>query len=143
MTAEDLDTLVGQWLAENEKGAPSVAAEIDWERFWTRFVDDDEASSIFSASDLLNHWALNGEHEPLWRFIVAACARVTQPNAVAYLAAGPLEDLLAKFGPQYIGRVEAHARSDPAFNDLLGGVWKASMTEDVRSRVQSIRCREW
>ena len=62
---------------------------------------------------------------------------------IAVLAAGPLEDLLAKRGEDFIDRVEELARKDPKFNDLLGGVWRNTMTDEVWQRVQAIRNHVW
>jgi len=55
------------------------------------------------------------------------------------LAAGPLEDLLSSFGPDYIDRVETLARDDGRFKLLLGGVWRLGMTDDVWGRMQAAR----
>jgi hypothetical protein len=52
------------------------------------------------------------------------------------LAAGPLEDLLAEHGPNFIDRVETEARRDRRLFWTLGCVWKNSMTDDVWARVQ-------
>jgi len=59
------------------------------------------------------------------------------------LAAGPLEDLLGAHGPGIIERVEAEARRSPAFNLLLGGVWKNAMSNDVWARVEKARLKVW
>ena len=54
------------------------------------------------------------------------------------LAAGPIEDLLAKHGADFIDRVEAEARNDPNFAKVLGGVWKNEMPADVWARLQAV-----
>jgi hypothetical protein len=59
------------------------------------------------------------------------------------LAAGPLEDVLMKFGPTTIERVEALAKSDPSFRDLLGGVWTSGMDTEVAARVDKCRGSKW
>ncbi len=56
------------------------------------------------------------------------------------LAAGPLEQLLADHGPQFIERIERLAESNASFKLLLGNVWRNSMPEDIWSRV--CKCRE-
>ena len=63
--------------------------------------------------------------------------------AFATIAAGPLEDLLAAHGPNIIAKVEIEARRNPAFNLLLGGVWRNAMTDDVWARVQAARLAVW
>ena len=52
------------------------------------------------------------------------------------LAAGPLEDFLGIYGPDYIDRVEAEARRDRRLAWALGEVWGWTMTDDVWARVQ-------
>jgi hypothetical protein len=91
------------------------------------------------ATDLVLDWEMEGDSDSLWEFILVAYKRELPDDLLAILAAGPLEDLLAKFGPAYIDRVEDLARTDPKFNRLLGGVWRNSMTEDVWQRVQAAR----
>jgi hypothetical protein len=54
---------------------------------------------------------------------------------LSLLAAGALESMLGFNGERIIGAVEAEARRDPAFKDLLGGVWKHGMSEAVWARV--------
>ncbi len=139
MTDEELDTLGVHWLAEQQRRSSVALPEIDW----SCYVGEAEASSTYSTNQMLSSWAIDGRHDDLWRFLQAAYPRLTRPNEVAYLAAGPLEDLLSKFGPAYIARVESLARSDTVFRDLLGGEWKSSMTEAVWARVQAVRGRAW
>jgi hypothetical protein len=57
-------------------------------------------------------------------------------KVVGGTAAGPLENLLAEHGPQFIDMVEAEARRDRRFMWTLGCVWKNSMNDDVWTRVQ-------
>lgn len=74
--------------------------------------------------------------EELWDFILEVLSR-NRPNEVKeVLAAGPLEDYLAKLGPKVIDKIEKQAGTDAQFKNLLGGVWKNNMTDDVWERVQ-------
>jgi len=54
------------------------------------------------------------------------------------LSAGPIENLLSKFGEQYIERVEHKARKDPAFAKVLGGVWQSDMPDEIWTRLQAV-----
>ncbi len=54
----------------------------------------------------------------------------------ACLAAGPLEDLLAKHGLMFIDRVETVAASNPDFRELLAGVWRNTIAAPVWERLQ-------
>ena len=126
MDETDLNQIVNAWIvAENaEEGSPE--REANW----------------WAISQVMD-WSLDREGEHLWRFITAAYKRPLSDKAKSVLAAGPLEDLLAKQGPEYIDRVEELARRDPDFNFLLGGVWRNSMTDEVWQRVQKIRLHVW
>lgn len=59
-------------------------------------------------------------------------------EVIEVLSAGPLEDCLGLLGEEVIDEVEAHARANPKFAYLLGGVWKGKMTDEIWARVQSV-----
>ena len=128
MDDAELEGIADAWFAYTEAEKKSPAREENW---W--------------AVEQVLEWSGKsaGDAEKLWRFILAAYGREMSDAAMASLAAGPLEDLLAHHGPAYIGRVEELARSEPRFNLLLGGVWRNAMTEDVWRRVQAARLRVW
>ena len=82
--------------------------------------------------------------EELWDLILEILHRDPPVEVIQVLAAGPLEDYLAKCGEKVIERVEAQAAKDKKFKSLLGGVWQNTMSEDVWSRVQACWDRsEW
>ena len=121
-----MDKIVTGWIAGSDAEVGSV-----------------EYDTHVEALDEVMDWMVEGEGERLWEFVLAAYKRDLSDKVIAMLAAGPLEDLLAKCGVDYIDRVEELARKDPRFNDLLGGVWRNSMTDDVWQRVQAIRNNVW
>ncbi len=122
MTEAELQELVDAWIAAEDAQA---------------FTPDFENHS-WAVSQVID-WALEGEAELLWRFILAAYTRDISAKVTGILAAGPLEDLLSQHGPDHIDQVEDLARRDERFNHLLGGVWRLSMTDEVWARVQSVR----
>lgn len=122
----DLNDIVDAWIAATVAEKRSPEREANW---W--------------AIEQVIHWSLHLQGEQLWQFVTAAYKRNLSDKAVGALAAGPLEDLLAKQGPEFIDRVEELARKDPKFNHLLGGVWRNSMTTDVWERVQAARHEVW
>ena len=126
MDQPELNRVVDAWIAghETEDGTPEHA------RNW------------WAVSQVIN-WHLDGEADLLWAFIHIAYKRNLSDRVVSVLAAGPLEDLLAKHGPIFIERVEQLARQDPAFNSLLGGVWQNTMTDEVWERVKAVRRQVW
>ena len=126
MDTVEMDKIVTGWIA----GSDAELGSAEYERH-------------VEALDEVMDWMVEGEGERLWEFVLAAYKRDLSDKVIAMLAAGPLEDLLAKCGVDYIDRVEELARKDPRFNYLLGGVWRNSMTDDVWQRVQAIRNNVW
>ena len=126
MNERELNEIVAAWIAAESAKPDSPEGQANW---W--------------AIERVMFWSLDREGEHLWRFITAAYQRDLSDEVSAILAAGPVEDLLAKQGPEFIERVEELARKDPRFNYLLGGVWRNTMTDDVWQRVQAARHHVW
>lgn len=126
MDEVELVKIVDAWIAGEsaERGTPDHEAN-DW------------------AINEVSAWPYEGNGDLLWQFILAAYQRDLPDRVIAILAAGPVEDLLTKEGPNFIDRIEELARKDPKFNFLLGGVWHNTMADDVWQRVQSIRNHVW
>lgn len=122
----ELNRVVDAWIAghEAEDGTP------ERQRNW------------WAVSQVMD-WVLDGEADLLWAFILIAYKRNISDRVISVLAAGPLEDLLAKHGGRFIERVEQLARQDATFNYLLGGVWQNTMSGEVWERVQSARREVW
>jgi hypothetical protein len=78
------------------------------------------------------------EVEELWQLIVKIHERDQSIAIQQVLSAGPIENLLSKFGDLYIDRVEEKARKDPSFAKLLGGVWQHTMTDEIWLRLQAV-----
>jgi hypothetical protein len=92
-----------------------------------------------------NFWAFSFVNDltsdyPDEAFIVirAILALDASNRVLQVLAAGPVEDLLVKHGPDLIGKVEVEAHRDPAFRKLLGGVWKSGIDSEVWRRVEGV-----
>ena len=126
MDKTELDRIITAWIAAQQakEGSPEYAT--NW----------------WAVSEVMD-WSLDGDGDRLWGFIREIYKRDLPDKVTAVLAAGPLEDLLAKRGVDFIDRVEELARKDPKFNDLLGGVWRNAMPDEVWQRVQAIRNHVW
>jgi hypothetical protein len=126
MDETELTRIVDAWIAGENADERSHERESHW---W--------------AIELVMDWALERQGDHLWRFILAVYKRDLSNKVKAVLAAGPLEDLLAKQGSEFIDRVEELARKDPKFNNLLGGVWQNMMSNEIWQRVQAARHQVW
>jgi hypothetical protein len=125
MDEAELDTIVTAWIAGEQAKRGSPEYETNW----------------WALSQVMD-WALEGEGDRLWLFVLEAYKRDLPEKVIAVLAAGPLEDL-PKRGADFIDRIEELARKDPKFNHLLGGVWRNTMTDEVWQRVPIIRNHVW
>jgi uncharacterized protein DUF6869 len=123
--------------------ATRLAAE--WIAYWEhRF-----STGKFPPSDYMDDLddAVHESPDLAWQAIKLVVgqikARAHEDRLVEVLAAGPVEDLLRLHGPAVIDRVENEARRDPAFNNVLGGVWSTTIDPDVWERVEHIRNKVW
>ncbi|MCO5979350.1 DUF6869 domain-containing protein [Ideonella oryzae] len=108
-----------------------------WVAYWLTERDSPEREALSWVSD--REWDLV-QDEPLlaWAMILEILKLDSSNKIQEVLAAGPLEDILAKHGPLVIELVESEAKGNPTFAKLLGGVWKNSMTDEIWARVQAV-----
>lgn len=108
-----------------------------WIAFWSAPEGSQEREALDWVWDK-EYDLMQQEPDEIWRLILEILRRNSSDKIQEVLAAGPLEDLLAKYSSGVIERVEAEAKSNPMFAQLLGGVWKNSMTDDIWARVQAV-----
>jgi hypothetical protein len=75
--------------------------------------------------------------------IITIAHRTMDGRHDSVLAAGMLEDFLGKHGEVYIDIVAILAKESPRFRNLLGGVWRGSMTKNVWHKIEVIRDKAW
>lgn len=80
-----------------------------------------------------------GDAEAVWQAVLRIMQRELSEEQISLLAAGPVEDLLALHGAQFIDRIEAEARRSPAFAHVLGGVWQRDIPPEIWQRVEAAR----
>jgi hypothetical protein len=74
--------------------------------------------------------------ERAWRLTLEMVRQSRDDLALAAVAAGPLEDLLAWFGTQFVERVENLAATEPRFQQALKMIYASRLQQDVRGRVE-------
>ena len=91
------------------------------------------------AIQLVIRWHIRDKPKQVWRLIVAVLERDVSEEVLGMIAAGPLEDLLSDWGPDYIECVEEFARTNEKFRGLLPGVYGwIRMSKDVWIRLQAL-----
>jgi len=113
-----VDHLMECWLG-SQSSIPEVKEEYSW--------------AVLEPSDLARE-----DPERAWECILYAVPDPRFSDHLGLLAASVLEDLLSYHGPEFIDRVEHHARVDPKFAWTLGGVWQFQMSDEIWRRVQSV-----
>jgi hypothetical protein len=99
----------------------------------SRFLSDEDITMIDSIVPPDDH------PDSVWTAILYLTQRDLSAEQVSWLAAGPIESLLAWHGGRFIGRVEAEAKRSPAFASILRGVWRHDMPQEIWQRIESAR----
>jgi hypothetical protein len=74
-----------------------------------------------------------------WPLVCTLVDVATNDEELAFVAAGPIEDLLRTHGPEMIERVEAQATASPRFRRALSGVWRTTIPRSVWDRMTAAR----
>lgn len=105
------------------------------------YVESRDESFEWASIEIID-LSISGPWDRLWELVQALALLPNEPTnlALATMAAGPLEDLLAHAGPDYISQVEQFCAAVPRAARMLTGVWRSSIEPDVWARVVSF-CR--
>ena len=77
--------------------------------------------------------------EGAWDILLELIRRADGDRALAYIAAGPLENVLVAHGERYFPRVETETGRNAKFRRALVGVWGESrMSEDLVRRLHAL-----
>ena len=72
--------------------------------------------------------------EAAWRITCMLVDKTSSDDELAFVAAGPLEDLLKKHGPSLIDRVEEESRENARLQLALSGVWGIQPSDPIFDR---------
>jgi hypothetical protein len=73
--------------------------------------------------------------ESAWELILATIRDTAPGTDLGKLGAGPLENLLAAHGAQFIERIERELLTNLRFRDVLAHVWKSNTEQAVWQRL--------
>ena len=114
-------------------------------RDWERMLSPSRAERMAEPDDRLSDWLIaalfrDGDApEEVWPIIVALVDRAPNDEALGFVAAGPLEDLIRRHGQQFEDRLVERARRDRRFRQALRGVWGwEKVPERLRRRIQEL-----
>ncbi len=93
-----------------------------------------------SAGDVLDDLLLSrGRPEDAWPLVLALIERAPDDEALAYVAAGPLEDLVRHYPQTFADRLVENTRRDPRFRAALAGVWGlGDLPEPLRGQLLTL-----
>jgi len=77
------------------------------------------------------------EPETAWVAIEEIIRADSTDRMLAYVAVGPIEHLLIRYGDEFIEQIEQSARRDPIFRKMLGAVWRNLISEEVWRRLKA------
>lgn len=124
MTAErlagDHGKLIDGWIKHAENGVRS-GGQVSEETFW--------AHEMMSKMCQL-------DPEAAWEVIQRIVERVDDEAVLAFVGSGPLEDLLAQHGSDFVDRVIGKIESDKKFAEVATSVWQNVIAADVWMRLQ-------
>ncbi|SRR6266545_2957269 len=73
-----------------------------------------------------------------WPLIIDVLNRAADDATLAYIAAGPLENLIVLHSSRVIDRIEATARRNEQFRRALTGVWaQGDIPEEISKRLEN------
>ncbi len=126
MTYTEIEHWASAWIAYQQNREHASDHHILWWAVEKFMVTMDESANA----------------EDCWLTVLAILSRNPSNSIIAMLAAGPLEDLIHFAGPRFIDRIELEACCNPAFQYLLGGVWRSSSPE-IWKRIEAVRSEIW
>jgi hypothetical protein len=103
-------------------------------------LDAPERSYQEAAADEVSRLEQN-DPEKCWRLLELSCAENLPDDRIAFLAAGPFENLLGNHGAAFVERVEIAARRSEHMRFLVATVWRGGMNAAIWERVLKLRER--
>lgn len=103
-------------------------------------LNSPEHASLFWAFEELDD-LVRKNPDQAWSVIQLAQEEDSSEFLLGNLAAGPLEDLLAKHGAAFIERIEGRVKTDVVFKGMLAMVWQNDIADTVWKRVEKLSGR--
>lgn len=111
---------------------------VDWIRLQNEYAAKKPLNRLLWAHAALDE-VCDRDPERCWQLIERILEHDSSDFIIGNLAAGPLEDLLCRHGPQVIEAIERAALNCQKIRVLLSGVWRNVIDEDVWDRIQTLK----
>ena len=95
---------------------------------------DDSQQWVFDELDRL----VRDDPETAWPVIREALRRSSNDQVLAFVAAGPLEDLIRLHARTFIDRIETASNADDQFRRAVSGVWVSDLPDDIERRLDRV-----
>jgi hypothetical protein len=108
-----------------------------WLRLQYSKIDTAEyASNFWAEGDM---WKLKEIHpEMCWEAIVAIIRTDSSDFILGNLAAGPVEELLARHGPRLIERITSDSKRNQQIPKMLKSVWRNDIDQETWSKIAQL-----
>ena len=107
-------------------------------RYAAQAAREEEAPDLFWTFELMD-WLATHRPDTAWEVLRATLDHCTRAEEVAFLAAGPAEDLIRTHGPALIDRIATSAAHSARVRFLLSGVWQGDTPPLLWARIVSAR----
>lgn len=103
---------------------------------WIRHAQDRRKEDFWAWDWVMSQVCWNASAEDAWE-IVVELVRAAPAGLLGAIGAGPLEDLVNRFGADLIDWIEGEARRDRRFQQALGAIWLriGTLPLDIQARV--------
>lgn len=106
------------------------------------YIKDFEAKNFHSHSMVTLNSLVRTDPKKAWKIISNLINNTANESLLAFIAAGPVEDLLV-YHPEMIDQIEHDIFGKTKFYEVLDCVWKNKMSNETWDRLQQILDRHW
>lgn len=106
---------------------------------WIDFQRTENSDSEWSSDDFID--LANEAPEIAWECILSVIETESTDDILSNLAEGPMEDLLAEHGSQFIDRIESISKENIVFARLIKRVWIEGLPSKVQNKIRIIQSK--
>ncbi|MFD1122149.1 DUF6869 domain-containing protein [Methylophilus flavus] len=125
MNQEEKTKLINAWISYHKNGTSTSQTN---DQFW--------------AWEMLDKF-VSEQPELAWEVILGILAEDQSAVVMTNVAAGPLENLMARHGRSFVDRIDQQARKNSEFRFLLNGVWSSNIDPAILKKLTRYRKNPW